>query len=118
MGVSTETAEQTSITVADPGESPGERGRLPIISTVFSLSTTQSAEGPEEQEMEIDYVSIVTKDFEPFDPKEQLTGKDLQIKKEMVEEDLHPSDPGYYANLQYSELEESRKDCRNLQGYH
>ena len=103
MGVSTETVEQTirSITAADPGEPPGERGRLPIISTVFSLSTTESTEGPEEQEMEIEYVSTVTKDFEPCDPKEQLTGKDLQIKKEMVEEDLHPSDPGYYSSLKY-----------------
>ena len=57
---------------------------------MFSLSTTESAEGPEEQEMEKKYVSTVTKIFERFDPKEQLTGKDLQIKKEMVEEDLHP----------------------------
>ena len=104
MGVSTETVEQTigSITVVDSGEPPGERERLPIISTVFSLSTTESTEGPEEQEVEIEYVSTVTKDFEPIDPKEQLTGKDLQIKKEMVEEDLHPSDPGYYySSLQY-----------------
>ena len=58
MGVSTETLEQTmgSITVADPADPPGERGRLPIISIVFSLSTTESAEGPEEQEMEIEYM--------------------------------------------------------------
>ena len=103
MGVSMETVEQTigSITVADPGDPPGERGRLPIISTVFSLSTTEEAEGTEEQEMEIEYVSTVTKDFVPIDPKENLTGKDLQIKKEMVEEDLHPSDPEYYSSLQY-----------------
>ena len=79
----------------------GERGSLPKISTVFSLSTAESAEGTEEQEMEEEYVSTVTKDFEPFDPKEQLTGKDLQIKKEMVEENLHPGDPGYYSSLQY-----------------
>ena len=25
----------------------------------------------------------------------------MQIKKEMVEEDLHPGDPGYYSSLQY-----------------
>ena len=30
-----------------------------------------------------------------------LTGQDLQIKKEMVEEDLHPGDPEYYSSLQY-----------------
>ena len=67
MGVGTETVEQTieSITVADPGDPPGERGRLPIISTVFSLSTT---EGTEEQEMEVEYVSTVTKDFEHVNP--------------------------------------------------
>ena len=84
MGVGTETMEQTirSITVADPGYPPGERGRLPIISTVFSLPTTGDTEGPEEQEMEIEYVSTVTKDFEPSNAKESLTGKDLQIKKD------------------------------------
>ena len=71
-----ETMEQTigSITVGDPGDPPEERGCLPIISTVFSLSTTGGTEGPEEQEMEIEYVSTVTKDFEPSDPKESLTG--------------------------------------------
>ena len=101
MGVSRETVEQTigSITVADPGDPPGERGRLPIISTVFSLSTTEEAEGTGEQEMEIEYVSTVTKDFEPIDPKENLTGKGLQIKKKMVKEDLQPGDPEYYSSL-------------------
>ena len=101
MGVDTETMEQTigSITVADPGDAPGERGQLPIISTVFSLSAAGNTEDPEEQEMEIEYVSTVTKDFESCDPKVSLTGKDLQIKKEMVEEDLHPGDPEYYSSL-------------------
>ena len=51
--------------------------------------------------MEIEHVSMITKDYDPFDPKEKLTGKDLQIKKEMVDEDLHPGDPGYYSRLQY-----------------
>ena len=103
MGVSTETVEQTirSITVADPGDPPGGRGRLPIISTVFSLSTAEVTEGTEEKDMEIEYVSTVTKDFEPVDQKESLTGKEFQIKKEMVEEDLHPGDPKYYSSLQY-----------------
>ena len=56
LGLGTETVEQTigSITVADPGAPPGERGSLPIISTVFSLSTAESAEGTEEQEMEVE----------------------------------------------------------------
>ena len=69
--------------------------------TVFSLSTAEDTGSTEEQEMEVEHVSTVTKDFEPFDPKEKLTGKDLQIKKEMVDEDLHPGDPGYYFRLQY-----------------
>ena len=90
MGISTETVEQTigSITVADPGDPLGERGWLPIISTVFFLSTAEGTEGTEEQKMEVEYVSTVTKDFEPIGPKESLSGKDLQIKREMVEEDF------------------------------
>ena len=103
LGSETDTVEQTigSITVADPERSLGVRGSLPIITTVFSLSTAEGTEDTEEQEMEVEYVSTVTKDSEPFGPKEKLTGKDLQIKKEMVEEDLHPGDPGYYSRLQY-----------------
>ena len=99
----TETMEQTigRITIADPGDAPGERGHMPIISTIFSLSTPGDTEDPGEQEMELEYVSTVTKDFESYDPKENLTGQDLQIKKEMVEEDLHPGDPEYYPRLQY-----------------
>ena len=120
MGVSTETVEQTigSITVADPGDPLGERGWLPIISTVFSLSTAEGTEDTEEQEMEIEYVSTVTKDFEPVDPKESLTGKDLQIKKEMVEEDLHPGDPEYYSSLQYvyQNLKEAEKIVKTSRG--
>ena len=120
MGVSTETVEQTigSITMADPGDPPGERGRLPIISTVFSLSTTEEAEGRAEQEMEIEYVRTVTRDFELIDPKEGLTGKDLQIKKEMVEEDLHPSDSDYYSSLQYvyQNLKEAEKIVETSRG--
>ena len=51
--------------------------------------------------MELEYVSAVTKDSESYDPKVKLTSQDLQIKKEMVEEDLHPEDPEYYFSLQY-----------------
>ena len=101
MGTGTETMEQTigSITVADPGDAPGEKGCLPFISTVFSLSAAGDMEDPEEQEMEIEYVSTVTKDFESYDPKASLTSKDLQFKKEMVEEDLYPGAPEYYSSL-------------------
>ena len=99
-GAGTSTMEKTigSITLSDPEQSQGERGGLPIISTVFSLSTAGETAEPE---MEIEHVSTITKDYDPFDPKEKLTGKDLQIKKEMVDEDLHPGDPGYYPRLQY-----------------
>ena len=121
MGVSMETVEQTirSITVADTGDPSGERGQLPIISTVFFLSIT---EGTEEQGMEVEYVSTVTKDFEPVNPKESLTSKDLQIKKEMVEEDLHPGDPKYYSSLQYvyqnlKEAEEIVETTRGMTNY-
>ena len=103
MGVSEGTVEQTigSITMASRRKTPEERGQLPIVSTVISLSNVESTEDTGEQEMEIEYVSTVTKDIELFDPKDNLSGKDLQIKKEMVEEDLHPGDPNYYSNLQY-----------------
>ena len=113
MGTGTGTMEQIigSITIADPGDAPGERGHLPIISTIFSLSAARDTEDPEEQEMEIEYVSTVTKDSESYDPKVNLTGKDLQIKKEMVEEDLHPGDPEYYSSLWYvyQNLQEAEK---------
>ena len=97
------TIEQTigRITMADPGDDPREREHMPIISTIFSLSTQGETEDPGEQEMELEYVSTVTKDFESYDPKNKLTSQDLQIKKEMVKEDLHPGDPKYYPNLQY-----------------
>ena len=120
MGVSTETVEQTigSITVADPGDPLGERGWLPIISTVFSLLTAEGTEGTQQQEMEKEYVSTVTKDFESIDPKESLMGKDLQIKKEMVEEDLHPGDPEYNTSLQYvyQNLKEAEKIVETSRG--
>ena len=124
MGISTETVEQTirSITVADPGDPLGKRGRLRIISTVYSLSTAEGTEGTEEQEMGVEHVSTVTKDFEPVDPKESLTGKDLQIKKEMVEEDLHPGDSKYYSSLKYvyqnlKEAEEIVETTRGTTSY-
>ena len=83
MGGSTETVEQTigSITVAGPGEPPGERGRLPIISTVFSLSTTEGAEGTEEQGMEVEYVSTVMKDFEPLTQKSNSLVQTYKLRK-------------------------------------
>ena len=69
MGTGTETTgtmEQTTgrITIADPGGAPGERGHMPIISSIFSLSTVGDAEDPVEKEMELEYVSTVTKDFD------------------------------------------------------
>ena len=80
MGTGTETTgtmEQTigRITIADPGDAPRERGHMPIISMIFSLSTPGDTEDPGEQEMELEYVSTVTKDFESYNPKEKLTGQ-------------------------------------------
>ena len=113
----TETMEQTiqRITIADPGDAPRERGHMPIISMIFSLSTPGDTEDPGEQEMELEYVNTVTKDFESYDPKESLTGQDFQIKKEMVEEDLHRGDPEYYPRLQYvyQNLQKA-EGCRNI----
>ena len=108
-----------SITMSDPEQSLEERGGLPVIPTVFSLSTS---EGTREQGMEIEHVSTITKDSDPFDPKVKLTGKDLQIKKEMVDEDLHPGDPGYYSRLQYiyqnwKKAERTVENTRNTTHY-
>ena len=115
-----ETMEQTigRITMADPGDDPGERGHMPIISTIFSLSTAGEAEGPEEQEMDLEYVSTVSKDYEMYDPKVTLTGPDLQIKKEIIEEDLHPGDPEYYPRLQsvYQRLQKAEEAVEKSKG--
>ena len=61
--------------------------------------------------MELKYVSTVTQDLGPYDPKAKLTGHDLQMKKELVEGDLQPGDPEYYPNLQYvyQNLQEAEK---------
>ena len=72
--------------------------------------------------MEIEHVSTITKGYYPFDPKEKLTGKDLQIKKEMVDEDLHPGDPSYYSRLQYvyqnwKKAEKVVENTRNTTNY-
>ena len=45
-----------------------EIGHMPIISTIFSLSSAGEAEGPEEQEMDLEYVSTVSKDYETYEP--------------------------------------------------
>ena len=118
------TIEQTigRITMADPGDDPGERGHMPIISSIFSMSTQGETEDPGEQEMELQYVSTVTKDLQSYDPKTKLTSQDLQIKKEMVKEDLHPGDPEYYPNLQYvyqnlQEAEEVAEASKGTEGY-
>ena len=120
----TGTMEQTigRITMVDPGDAPGERGHMPIISTIFSMSTLGDTEDPGEQEMELEYISTVEKDFESYDLKAKLTGQDLQIKKEMVEEDLHPGDPQYYTRLQYvyqnlQEAEKTVEASRGTMGY-
>ena len=116
MGKGTETTETMEqiigrITMADPGDAPGERGHMPIISMIFSLSTAGEAEEPEEQKTELEYVSTITKDFKMYDPKGTLTGQDLQIKKEIIEEDLHPGDPEYYPRLQsvYQRLQKAEE---------
>ena len=121
IGAGTSTMEKTigSITLSDPEPPQGERGGLPVISTVFSLSTTGETEEPE---MEVEHVSTITKDYGLFDPKEKLTGKDLQIKNEMVDEDLHPGDPSYYPRLQYvyqnwKKVEEVVENTRNTTHY-
>ena len=84
---------------------------------MISLSTSKGADEPENQGMELEYVSTVTKGLETSDSRVKLTGQDLKIKKEMVEEDLHPGDAEYYSSLQYvyQTLKKSRKNSRNIE---
>ena len=84
----------------------------------FPLSTAGEAEGPEEQEMDLEYVSTVPEDYEMYDPKVSLTGPDLQIKKEIIKEDLHPGDPEYYPRLQsvYQRLQKVEEAVEKLKG--
>ena len=59
----TDTLEQTigMCTITDPDGTSEDRGQLPIISTVFSMSTAEGTVDPEgEQTMGLEYVSIVT----------------------------------------------------------
>ena len=66
------------------------------------MSTAEGIEDPEtEQAVGLEYVRTVTRDFEPYDSKEKLSSRDLEIKKELVEEDLQPGDLEYYPKLQY-----------------
>ena len=90
------------MTITDPTNTSEGGEQLPIISTVFLMSTVGGTEDPEgEPATEVEYMSTVTPTLDPYDPKEKLGSHDLRIKKELVEEDLQPADPGYYANLQY-----------------
>ena len=121
----TDTMEQTigMMTITDPGSASGNREQLPIISTVFSMSTAEGTEDPErEQTVGLEYVSTVTRDFEPYDPKEQISSHDLRIKKELVEDRLQPGDPEYYINLQYvyqnlQKAEEAVEASKNTTSY-
>ena len=80
--------------------------------TPATLSTSESAPsmGVSMETMEQTIGSITVAD-QGDPPKVSLTCKDLQIKKEMVEEDLHPGDPEYYSSLQYvyQNLQEAEK---------
>ena len=119
MGLSTGAIGQAigSVIIADSGSILGERGRLPIISSVISMSSSGGTDEPEARGMELVYVSTVTKGLETSDSKVKLTGQDLKIKKEIVEEDLHPGDAEYYFSLQYvyQNLKESRKSSRSIE---
>ena len=103
-GKVTDTMEKTigMVTMSDPGTSSGKGGQLPIISTVYSMSTVEDIEDPGEEEApELEVVSSVTQNLTPYDSKECLSGSDLRIKREMVDDDLQPGDLGFYPSLQY-----------------
>ena len=110
----TDTMEQTigMMTITNPTSASEGEEQLPIISTVFSMSAAGGTEDPKrEQAIGVEYVSTVTPDLGPYDPKEKLGSHDLRIKKELVQEDLQPRDPEYYANLQcvYQNLQKAEK---------
>ena len=111
-----------SVTIAG-SESVREGGEgLPIISSVISLSTLGGTDEPEPMETELEYVSTVTKSLEMPGSEVELTESDLEIKKEMVEEDLHPGDPEYYISLKYvyrnlKNAEQAVEDSRKTENY-
>ena len=104
-----------SVIIAGPENVHGEREQLPIISSVISMSTSGGTDEPEPMETELEYVSTVTKSLEKPSSTVELTGLDLEIKKEMVEEDLHSGDPEYYLSLQYvyQNLKETERIVEN-----
>ena len=111
-----------SVTIAESENDRGEVGHLPIISSVISMSTLGGTDEPEPMETELEYVSTVTKSLEMPGLEVELTRSDLEIKKEMVDEDLHPGDPEYYLSLQYvyrnlKKAEKVVEDSRRTENY-
>ena len=88
-----------SVTIAESKNVHGEGEQLPIISSIISMSTLGGTDELEPIETELEYVSTVTKSLEKSGSMIELTRSDLEIKKKMVEEDLHPGDPEYYLSL-------------------
>ena len=111
-----------SVIITGPENVHGEGEQLPIISSVISMSTMGRTDDPETMETELEYVSTVTKGLEKPSSTVELTSLDLEIKKEMVEEDLHPGDPEFYLSLQYvyqnlKETERIVENSRNTPNY-
>ena len=111
-----------SVTIVESENVRGEGEQLPIISSVISMSTLGRTDEPEPMETELEYVSTVTKSLEKSGSTIELTRSDLEIKKEMVEEDLHLGDPEYYLSLQYvyqnlKEAERIVETSRKTQNY-
>ena len=75
----TGTTEKTIGTMLLMGQGTGteEVGQLPIISTVYSMSTVGGTQDPEEAEnAELACVSTIRPDLTVYDQKEQLTSSD------------------------------------------
>ena len=100
-GMKTTTTEQTIETMVLMGQgTSSEEQELPIISEVYSMSTMGgTAEGERETSI-LEYVSEIPRELEIYDPKETLSAIDLHVKREMIDDDVHPGDSEFYPRMQ------------------
>ena len=101
-GTKTTMTEQTIGTMVLMGQQtgPGDQ-ELPIISNVFSMSTVGDTVEGDRETSALEYVSEVTRELELYDPKDTFSAIDLHIKREMIDDDIHPGDPEFYPRMQW-----------------
>ena len=48
----------------------------------------------------LEYASEIPRELEVCDPKETLSAIDLHVKREMIDDDVHPGDSEFYPRMQ------------------